>query len=255
MNQHRISSIAAMFLIALATVFSTFAQQPPRQPTPNDTLVSTETHSDNRVTFRIYAPKATEVTLRGDWMEGPGPVKLEKDDKGVWSAHRRPAHARLLQLLRSPSTASARSTRRTRRSSRASPAWTACSSLPGAEADVRGQQAGAARRGPQGLVPVRARSDAAAHARLHAARLRRRQATGTRSSTCCTAAATRTPAGARSAAPGFILDNLIAAKKARPMIVVMPNGSLPRPARRHAGSAARPGGDGSASRTASPTSC
>src|SRR4029077_19157959 len=29
---------------------------------------------------------------------------------------------------------------------------------------------------------------------------------------------------------GFILDNLIAAKKARPMLVVMPNGSPPRPA-------------------------
>ena len=29
---------------------------------------------------------------------------------------------------------------------------------------------------------------------------------------------------------GFILDNLIAAKKAKPMLVVMPNGSLPRPA-------------------------
>jgi len=29
---------------------------------------------------------------------------------------------------------------------------------------------------------------------------------------------------------GFIMDNLIAAGKARPMIVVMPNGSLPRPA-------------------------
>jgi enterochelin esterase-like enzyme len=29
---------------------------------------------------------------------------------------------------------------------------------------------------------------------------------------------------------GFILDNLIAAKRARPMIVVTPNGSLPRPA-------------------------
>src|SRR5262249_45612716 len=29
---------------------------------------------------------------------------------------------------------------------------------------------------------------------------------------------------------GFILDNLIAAKKAAPMIVVMPNGSMPRPA-------------------------
>src|SRR5207302_8821769 len=31
---------------------------------------------------------------------------------------------------------------------------------------------------------------------------------------------------------GFILDNLIAAKKAKPMLVVMPNGSLPRPATR-----------------------
>src|SRR5262249_20550266 len=29
---------------------------------------------------------------------------------------------------------------------------------------------------------------------------------------------------------GFILDNLLAEKKARPMLVVMPNGSLPRPA-------------------------
>jgi enterochelin esterase-like enzyme len=29
---------------------------------------------------------------------------------------------------------------------------------------------------------------------------------------------------------GFILDNLIAQKKAKPMLVVMPNGSLPRPA-------------------------
>ncbi len=29
---------------------------------------------------------------------------------------------------------------------------------------------------------------------------------------------------------GFILDNLLADKKARPMLVVMPNGSLPRPA-------------------------
>ena len=98
MNQHRISSIAAMFLLALATVSSGFAQQQPRQPTPNDTLVSPEVHADKRVTFRIYAPKATEVTVRGDWMEGPGPVKLEKDDKGVWSVDRRPAHAGLLQL-------------------------------------------------------------------------------------------------------------------------------------------------------------
>jgi enterochelin esterase-like enzyme len=30
---------------------------------------------------------------------------------------------------------------------------------------------------------------------------------------------------------GFILDNLLAAKKAKPMLIVMPNGSLPRPAK------------------------
>ncbi len=39
---------------------------------------------------------------------------------------------------------------------------------------------------------------------------------------------------------GFILDNLIAAKKARPMIVVMPNGSLPRPADRRRAAGRRP---------------
>jgi enterochelin esterase family protein len=36
---------------------------------------------------------------------------------------------------------------------------------------------------------------------------------------------------------GFILDNLLAAKKAKPMIVVMPNGSMPRPANAPAGPA------------------
>jgi hypothetical protein len=61
MNRRRIPRIAAMFLLALATVFSAFAQQPPWQPTPNDTLVSHEVHGDKRVTFRIYAPKATEA--------------------------------------------------------------------------------------------------------------------------------------------------------------------------------------------------
>ena len=62
--------------------------QPPRQqrtPTPNDTLISPEVSADHRATFRIYAPKASEVTLRGDWMAAPGPVRLEKDDQGVWS--------------------------------------------------------------------------------------------------------------------------------------------------------------------------
>jgi enterochelin esterase family protein len=42
---------------------------------------------DNRVTFRIYAPQASEVTLFGDWiLHGSGTGgPLQKDDQGVWS--------------------------------------------------------------------------------------------------------------------------------------------------------------------------
>src|SRR5262245_17408815 len=73
-------------VLVLSVPFESSAQgTPQRTPTPNDTLVSTEVLSDRRVTFRIYAPKASEVTLRGDWMETPAPVKLEKDEKGVWA--------------------------------------------------------------------------------------------------------------------------------------------------------------------------
>jgi len=53
---------------------------------PN-TLVSPETLPDGRVTFRIYAPKASEVTLDGDWVaQGLGAGgPLQKDEQGVWS--------------------------------------------------------------------------------------------------------------------------------------------------------------------------
>jgi enterochelin esterase-like enzyme len=78
--------VAPAILLASSAYTAAFSQQPQRQPTPNDALVSTEVLSDHRVTFRIYAPKASDVTLRGDWMETPTPVQLEKNDQGVWSA-------------------------------------------------------------------------------------------------------------------------------------------------------------------------
>ena len=58
-----------------------------RQPTPNDTLKSPEVLPDHRVVFRIYAPKASEVAVSGDWIsQGRGTGgNLEKDEKGVWS--------------------------------------------------------------------------------------------------------------------------------------------------------------------------
>ncbi len=60
-------------------------QQARRAPTPNDTLKSPEVSADRHVTFRIFAPKASEVTLTGDWLGSTPPPKLGKDERGVWS--------------------------------------------------------------------------------------------------------------------------------------------------------------------------
>jgi len=56
-----------------------------RQPTPNDTLKSPEVLSDGRVVFRVYAPKASEVTVGGDWIsQGLGTGgRLTRSDDGV----------------------------------------------------------------------------------------------------------------------------------------------------------------------------
>ncbi len=61
------------------------AQLVPPAPAPNDTLISPRFLSENRVLFQIYAPGASEVTIRGDWMEVPGVTQLAKDSLGVWA--------------------------------------------------------------------------------------------------------------------------------------------------------------------------
>ena len=44
---------------------------------------SPEILPDNRVTFRIAAPGATEVAVSGEWQDGSTP--MTKDQQGVWS--------------------------------------------------------------------------------------------------------------------------------------------------------------------------
>src|SRR5437763_85204 len=82
----RLGVFAGLILLAQGLPPTAEAQFPRRKPTPNDKLVSPEVLSGRRVAFRIYAPKASEVSLRGDWMETFEPVKLKKDKEGVWSA-------------------------------------------------------------------------------------------------------------------------------------------------------------------------
>ena len=52
---------------------------------PGRAVVSPEILADRRVTFRLAAPKAAEVTLTGDW-EGQNNIAMQKDPQGVWSA-------------------------------------------------------------------------------------------------------------------------------------------------------------------------
>src|ERR1051326_821450 len=56
--------------------------------------VSPEIHPDHTVTFRLSAPKADEVTLNGSW-EGARDIKMTRDDSGVWSVTVGPLSAQL----------------------------------------------------------------------------------------------------------------------------------------------------------------
>ncbi len=51
---------------------------------PQAPIASPEVKADKTVTFRLRAPKATEVLLNGEW-KGGGKLAMNKDDQGVWS--------------------------------------------------------------------------------------------------------------------------------------------------------------------------
>ena len=71
-------------------------QMPP--PTPNDTLTSVELSADHHVTFRLWAPSATAVKLQAEGPEATpgitpeqlnaynGGVPMTKGDQGIWQA-------------------------------------------------------------------------------------------------------------------------------------------------------------------------
>src|SRR5437763_15251356 len=60
---------ATMRTLALVCLLAATAAVP-AQPAKNNTPTSPEVHPDRKVTFRVRAPKATEVTLTADWQAG-----------------------------------------------------------------------------------------------------------------------------------------------------------------------------------------
>ena len=83
----RCSWLLPIFIAFVATFgwAQTHGAQPaarPPQPQPPPPIVSPEVHADRTVTFRFRDPNAKEVMLN---LEGAKPEPMQKDDQGVWS--------------------------------------------------------------------------------------------------------------------------------------------------------------------------
>ena len=78
-------AVAWTGVLSIGAAFTAHAQPPGARPRRvQDTLTSPVVGADGRITFQLYAPKASEVLLRS---EGPAPFAnqpLVKGDSGVW---------------------------------------------------------------------------------------------------------------------------------------------------------------------------
>jgi enterochelin esterase family protein len=76
MNKLLIQNVLSLLLLLAVT---SIQAQPPRGPF----IISPQVHADKTVTFRYLAPQAKEVKLSGQFQNGP--VAMEKDSIGIWS--------------------------------------------------------------------------------------------------------------------------------------------------------------------------
>src|SRR4051812_34581274 len=81
---------ASTFLVPVMATLSCLCSA---QTPPPDGLVSPEVHPDRTVTFRVRAPKASEVTIYGDWMPVGHPQPMSKREDGVWTMQTTPLEA------------------------------------------------------------------------------------------------------------------------------------------------------------------
>jgi enterochelin esterase-like enzyme len=88
----RISSCLAAVLLTLPQAYTQQAAAGRGSAVPHP--VSPEIHPDHTVTFRLFAPKANAVTLNGSW-EGARDIKMTRDDSGIWSVTAGPLGAQL----------------------------------------------------------------------------------------------------------------------------------------------------------------
>jgi enterochelin esterase-like enzyme len=73
--------------VALLCATRAHSQQPPPGPgrgPQGPRVISPEILPDKKVAFRLLAPKAEQVLLNGNWDNGTN-IKMIKDDQGIWS--------------------------------------------------------------------------------------------------------------------------------------------------------------------------
>jgi enterochelin esterase-like enzyme len=91
------SALAFAAALLAATAYGQNQAMPPGATpvvTTAPRLLSPQISDDHHVTFRLYAPKAYEVTFNADWI-GATNLPMTKDEQGVWSTTLGPLDAQL----------------------------------------------------------------------------------------------------------------------------------------------------------------
>jgi enterochelin esterase-like enzyme len=191
-------------------------------------IISPEVLSDHRVTFRIQAPKASEITLGGDWMGSSPAEKLVKGEQDVWSVTVGPLVPDLYCYsftvdgvkVVDPRNAMVKQ------------------GVSGLDSMffVAGDEAAFEDNGPVPHGQIRqvwyVSKTLDAQRRMHIYTPPGYDASSDKYPVLYLlhGGGDEDSGWSTIGRAGFILDNLLAAGKAKPMVVVMPNGSLPRPA-------------------------
>ncbi|WP_165228246.1 esterase [Aquisphaera insulae] len=224
MTPRRILSLGLAVGLAASTALAQAPNAGGRPRSPNDTLKSVEVSPDHKVTFRIYAPKAAEVSVGGDFAGGG---KLSKDEQGVWSltvGPLRPDYYSYTFNVDGVRTVDPKNPMIKQGIS----SLDSMLLVPGDESEFE-----ATKDVPHGEIrQAWYRSTTLNEPRRLHVYTPPGYGEGTEKLPVfylLHGAGDDDSGWSTIGRAGFILDNLIAAGKARPMLVVMPNGSLPRP--------------------------
>ena len=79
---HKIIIITILATIALS---GSVIAQPWAPSTPASRLISTEKAGEGKYYFRIYAPEAKQVTISGDFLPWGGKMDFARDTSGIWT--------------------------------------------------------------------------------------------------------------------------------------------------------------------------